>query len=174
MTTSSQSFPLQPIGQPLAGGSTSVVPGHGPFPITPPGGHTQPSSVPYVAYQQRWKATDAICPSVQDVKDYPWKFLGYRAFSKWSSSSDDALLLRRFNDLNARVLLFMQDEISRIESDLEECDKANMRRPELVDNGTFRDDHEPIRNELLGLLITKLKTYSESDKYPALVKLTHR
>jgi hypothetical protein len=55
----------------------------------------------------------------------------------------------------------MQDEIAQIEADLEELDKKNMWSPDLVHNGTFREEHEQERTNLLGLLATKLKAYGE-------------
>jgi hypothetical protein len=55
----------------------------------------------------------------------------------------------------------MQDEIAQIEADFEELDKKNMWSPNLVHNGTFREEHEQERTNLLGLLANKLKTFSE-------------
>ena len=114
----------------------------------------------YPLYQQQIEATPCVYLSDTQVEDFPCKYLGYRAFSKWAASSEDALIIRRFNTLNARVLLFMQDEIVRIESDLEELDKQNIRSSDLVHNGTFSEEHVQARNNLLGLLVHKLKAYS--------------
>lgn len=52
----------------------------------------------------------------------PWKYLGYRAYSSFLASDDNFLVFRRFGNLNARVLLFLQDQICRFEERLEELD----------------------------------------------------
>lgn len=59
----------------------------------------------------------------------------------------------------------MQDEIARIEHDLEELDKETMKRgrqqSEPWENGSFRQDIVRPRNDLLALLCEKLKAYGE-------------
>lgn len=124
-----------------------------------PNGYDPPR---YPLYKRRISPTPLLRPGTDQIDDQPWKYLGYRALAKWAGSSREALIVRRFNALNARVLLFMQDEIVRIEDDLEELDKWNMRPNAKVHNGTFAFEHEQERNDLLGLLTTKLKAYSKS------------
>ena len=58
----------------------------------------------------------------QQIEDQPWRYSEYRGLSIWAAS-DDTLILR-FDILNARVILYLQDEIVRIESDLEELGKG--------------------------------------------------
>jgi hypothetical protein len=115
----------------------------------------------YPVYKQILPTTPLTCPSKEQIIGQPWKYLGYRALAKWAGSSPDALVVRRFNAAHARVLLFMQDEIARIEADLEELDKQNILSPDLFHNGTFHDEHEEARTNLLGLLATKLKAFGE-------------
>lgn len=122
----------------------------------PPQGYEPPY---YPVYRQRLPNTELIRLSEAEIDYQPWKYLGYRALAKWAGSSPDALIVRRFNTAHARVLLFMQDEIAQIEADLEELDKKNIRSPNLCHNGTFREEHEEARTNLLGLLATKLKAF---------------
>lgn len=87
----------------------------------------------------------------------PWKQLGYPSFSKWMSSSDDFLVLRRFSTLNVRVLLLLQDRIVRLERDLGRYDEAARQAPdEFANSGSFRldawEDRKIIMNQLLPLL----------------------
>lgn len=100
----------------------------------------------------------------QQQEDQPWKYLGYRAFSLWAGSSEEALILRRFNVLHSRVLLFMQDEIVRMENELEWLDADTVKDGQSIDNGTFRKDEVARRNELLYDLSFKLKRYGKSDQ----------
>jgi hypothetical protein len=115
----------------------------------------------YPVYKQILPTTPLTCPSEAQITGQPWKYLGYRALAKWAGSSPDALVVRRFNAAHVRVLLFMQDEIAQIEADLEELDKENILSPNLFHNGTFREEHEEARTNLLGLLATRLKAFGE-------------
>jgi len=151
-------IPMQPIANspPHIMSSSQVPTAFNAVSHLPPQGYEPPY---YPVYKQRLLSTVLTCPSEKQINDQPWKFLGYRALAKWAGSSPDALIIRRFNTAHARVLLFMQDEIAQIEADLEELDKKNMWSPDLVHNGTFREEHEQERTNLLGLLATKLKAY---------------
>jgi len=91
----------------------------------------------------------------------PWKFEGYPTFSKWMASSNDFFLLRRFGTLNTRVLLMMQDKISRKELELEALDEqARVSPDDLGDSSSFRYDPWPERERLLSELKSQLKEYS--------------
>lgn len=91
----------------------------------------------------------------------PWKFEGYPAFSKWMASSNDFFLLRRFGALNARVLLMMQDKISRKELELEALDEqARIGPDDLGDSSSFGYEPWPERERLLHELKALLKEYS--------------
>ncbi|KAI7774483.1 hypothetical protein LA080_008316 [Diaporthe eres] len=103
----------------------------------------------------------------------PWKQLGYPAFSKWMSSSDDFLVLRRFSTLDVRVLLLLQDRIVRLERDLGRYDEvARLAPDEFANSGSFRldawEDRKNIMDQLLPLLDQynkHLMTFSEIQRW---------
>ena len=99
-----------------------------------------------------------------DVQEKPWKYIGYRGYAEFISSEEDFCIFRRFDKLNARLCLRLQDEISDFEEQLESLDHEYSRREsEDVNNGTFRDDLEE-RDELLDILLDKVEQYSEKGK----------
>ena len=107
------------------------------------------------------------CPGPVHIDDdykkrVAWKYKGYPAFSEWMASSNDFFLLRRFGALNARVILLMQDRISRLEQDIDKIDQEvrDSSNP-AARNDSFRLDQGSKREYLLDLLIPKLKEYSE-------------
>lgn len=55
----------------------------------------------------------------------PWTFEGYKEFCKWMASDDESFAFRRFQALNARAILYMQDRISQIENRLEQIHMEN-------------------------------------------------
>jgi hypothetical protein len=104
----------------------------------------------------------------QELQERPWKFTGYRRFSQFLASDTDFLIIRRFDILNARVLLWLQDQLSVLETELETLDKQYSRREaEDVNNGTMRDEKHD-RAELIEKIYEKLKEYSEfrQSRYP--------
>lgn len=101
-------------------------------------------------------------PTKDDLEDKPWKYYGYKAFSEWAASDDDFFVLRRFKNLNTRVLLRMQDHIVQLERDLRKLDKEHSRVEAVdVNNGTFRYDTVDGRKQILGRVQEKLKEYSQ-------------
>ncbi|KAJ9605874.1 hypothetical protein H2200_009723 [Cladophialophora chaetospira] len=128
--------------------------------------------------------------SEDEKRDWGFKFHGYPAFARWMGTSEDFFLLRRFSDLNARVLLSMQDEIMFLEERLQAIDKRHMDalfdkttqgklRQSILDrtvpvdrtaqeqmkqsrNDTLRHDPDPERKQILKKLRTLLKEYNES------------
>ncbi|RYC58904.1 hypothetical protein CHU98_g7302 [Xylaria longipes] len=77
----------------------------------------------------------------EDIERKPWKYVGYRAYTKLVASEDDFFILRRFNSLNVRIALLLQDEIVVLENELTEIDERTSRRDsEDFHNGSFRQD----------------------------------
>ena len=76
---------------------------------------------------------------------------------KWAASDDDFFVLRRFGGLGARILLRLQDQIVKLEEDLEGWD--HKCRKDALDNGTFRDDPIGQRQKLLDELTSRLEQY---------------
>ena len=115
--------------------------------------------------------------SEDEVRSKAWKHVGYSGFSAWIASSNDFFHVRRFGAVGARSLLWMQDQITRLEERLEEIDSKLRRCPEdfLGRNDSFRFDSDPRplaghtlaadhkeREEIMRALYTNLKSYCES------------
>ncbi|RTE71498.1 hypothetical protein BHE90_014096 [Fusarium euwallaceae] len=104
--------------------------------------------------------TENTPPSEEEVQRKPWKFIGYKGYTEFISSEDDWFILRRFDTLNVRVALALQDEISVLEEQLKELDESYSQR-ESPDrhNGRFRGDAED-RRALTELISDKLYKYN--------------
>lgn len=101
-------------------------------------------------------------PTEEEILQKPWKFIGYRGYAKFISSEDDFFILRRFDTLNTRIALALQDEICELEEELSELDIAYSRRDcDDLSNGTFRDDDVEERRTLIGEIAKKLFKYSK-------------
>src|SRR5437868_4632427 len=80
-------------------------------------------------------------PTEEEIQRKPWKHIGYKGYANFIASEDDLFILRRFDTLNTRVALALQDEISELEEELGMLDKRySSRDAEDVHNGTFRED----------------------------------
>ncbi|ETS82083.1 hypothetical protein PFICI_07085 [Pestalotiopsis fici W106-1] len=96
----------------------------------------------------------------EDFQRKPWKYAGYGAYSG-VVSLDDFLILRRFDVLNARVALLLQDKVVELETQLEKLDDFYSRQAtQDLDNGTFRGDLQN-RSELLEKIAVALKRYND-------------
>lgn len=95
------------------------------------------------------------------IDDCSRKNTGYRGFASFMASDADSLAVRRFDRLNVRILLRLQDEISALEERLEEVERICMKRdsPE-IHNGTFRQDTIPERAQLVVTITEKVERYS--------------
>ena len=113
--------------------------------------------------QNRQSGTTAIPPTKEEVEKRPWQYEGYPGFTKWMASSPDFFLLRRFNRLNAWVQLDWQDEIVRLETELEQINKESWdNRGPSTRCSSVRPKHDPKprRREILRELRPLLKEYS--------------
>jgi hypothetical protein len=100
--------------------------------------------------------------SEEELRDHPWKYLGYRAFARWAASSKAFLIIRQFSTLNARVLLALQDDISLLEEQLDLLERSYSRPgPEDDDNGSFRRDTHIERKVLMEKIQVALEKYSK-------------
>ena len=80
---------------------------------------------------------------VERMKDMPQTYFGYPLFTRWLASSEDCMVLRRFDQLHARVLLRKQDKIVRCEERINQIDKMHMNlfdQSNPSNNGSFRED----------------------------------
>jgi hypothetical protein len=92
----------------------------------------------------------------------PWKEIGYRGFSAFLASDNDFLVFRRFGAINARLLLYLQDEIAVLEQDLEHLEVLHSQDSAVdIHNGSFRQETLPQRKKLLDTLLAKVKEYSK-------------
>lgn len=60
----------------------------------------------------------------REKRTKPYKYAGYPAFCRYIASDNDGFLFRRFGELNARVLLNMQNDIEAVEAELAQLDRA--------------------------------------------------
>ncbi len=107
--------------------------------------------------------------SDDEKRTWAFKFKGYPALARWMGASEDFFLIRRFGDLNARILLAMQDDIMQLEERLQTIDKryedaffdkATQKPLTPSRNDTLRCDPDPERRQILGKLRPMLKEYS--------------
>ncbi|TDZ15183.1 hypothetical protein Cob_v012011 [Colletotrichum orbiculare MAFF 240422] len=96
-------------------------------------------------------------PTEDEVHRKPWKHIGYKGYSEFVSSEDDFFLLRRFDTLNTRVALALQDEVSQLEEELGEFDQATSH----VSGPDFNNGKLGSYNELL-LQQTSLRKYPKA------------
>lgn len=75
-----------------------------------------------------------------------------------SSPSHTFQLFRRFGTLNARCLLYLQEEICELESILAEYDASEHS------SASRRYDQHPDRGKLISHITTKLSQYSETPR----------
>lgn len=70
-------------------------------------------------------ANPAATLSAKERRGKAHEYEGYDEFSKWMASDDDCFIIRRFEKLNARVILYMQERISQIEQRLIQIHEGN-------------------------------------------------
>lgn len=104
---------------------------------------------------------------------------GYSQLASRISSQEDAVLkpvYRKFETLNNRILLYLQDEISELEADLEELDAAITREAQCMGRDGYAASRRAEakapsqlqwhRNNLTERCASKVDTYSESCLHP--------
>lgn len=97
----------------------------------------------------------------EDIERKPWKYVGYRGYTNLVASEDDFFILRRFDSLNIRIALLLQDEIVVLESELAKIDERTSRKDsEDVHNGSFRQDQDD-RTAVLNKIRQRILKYSE-------------
>jgi hypothetical protein len=98
-----------------------------------------------------------------DRSKKPWKYIGYRGFCDFVASDNDFFILRRFSALTTRVLLALQDELVELETQLSvlESQLSEKLAPD-VHNGSFRQETQKRRLDLIRGIDGKLRAYSTS------------
>ncbi|ERF68124.1 hypothetical protein EPUS_06935 [Endocarpon pusillum Z07020] len=97
-----------------------------------------------------------------DRSEKPWKYIGYRGFCDFVASDNDFFILRRFSALTARLLLILQDELVELETQLSvlESRLSEKLAPD-VHNGSFRQETQKTRLDLIREIDKKLRAYNE-------------
>jgi len=134
-------------------------------PVCSQGSNKTVHGMPSMALPQSPPSCDEQIPTQDDLDEKPWKYYGYKAFSEWGGSDDDFFVLRRFKSLNTRVILYMQDDIAKVEAELRELDREHsLVGTEDIHNGSFRCDIEglPRRKIIIDQALQRLKEYSKS------------
>jgi hypothetical protein len=91
--------------------------------------------------------------------------IGYAEFSEWMAKAEDFTLFRRFEALNTRIILQLQDRVIRKEKDLAKLDKALRNSGENnTQSDSFRHDPSPDRKKILTDLRVLLEEYSSLPK----------
>ena len=99
----------------------------------------------------------------EDAQRDPLMYVGYRVFSRWITTDQNFLIVRRFGALAARTALYLQDVVTQYEEQLDYLDKDGCQDGENpINNGTFRDDVSMERQRLMREHIPKaLNNYCE-------------
>lgn len=89
--------------------------------------------------------------------------IGYPRYVNDIASHSAFCFFRRFDRLNTRIILRMQNNLSRTDKRLDQLDARYMQRgSHVVDNSTFCFNDEDARVPVLDLAQTQLKEYSTS------------
>ncbi|GAB1311867.1 hypothetical protein MFIFM68171_02077 [Madurella fahalii] len=116
---------------------------------------TRASHLPSTASLSHRRSTEV------ELGGNPRECIGYKDFTAFLSSDDDFFVLRRFDQLHARVLLVLQDNLVKIEEDIDELDQQPIAcNASGAGGGTIRQDL-PERKELLDSAHKKLREYDE-------------
>lgn len=101
-------------------------------------------------------------PTDEEILRRPWKYIGYKGYSSFLASEDEFFIIRRFDVLNVRISLSLQDELSVLEDELSKIDREYSKRDAavVVNNGTLRPDQQD-RVELLNKIERKIRHYNE-------------
>ncbi|KAI9641351.1 hypothetical protein NHQ30_010153 [Ciborinia camelliae] len=107
-------------------------------------------------------STSCSSPSPQvKVRPKRWKEIGYPIYAEFTASDSELFIIRRFNNLNARVILGLQDEICVMEEKLHAIDRRCKEGNEDIWNGSFRGDTQQDRKILLQNIKERLKEYKK-------------
>ncbi|KAL5334669.1 hypothetical protein BJX70DRAFT_350980 [Aspergillus crustosus] len=96
-----------------------------------------------------------------ELDQKPWKYIGYHGYATFLASDSDFCNFRRFERLNTRVILALQDDLSQLEESLDETDRSwSARDAPDVNNGSFRQDPQQVRVDLIWEAQQKLEEYN--------------
>jgi hypothetical protein len=85
---------------------------------------------------------------------------GYPRLAAFLDSDENFMLYRRFGFLHARLLLYKQDELRRLEMELDNMDQTDAKENPIILQSRRKDDAEVgERKKLLQTIDLKLKEY---------------
>lgn len=98
-------------------------------------------------------------PTDEEKTVMPWMYIGYPGFCQWSGHSEDSLVVRRFDSLAARTVIYAQWELSELEKNLALMDhnRAEGARG-AIHNGRFSTQDDDLTHHL-GRIRSKLESY---------------
>lgn len=98
--------------------------------------------------------------NIRTVDDHP---LGYPRMAAFINSDPSFLMCRRFGFLHSRVLLYRQDELAQLESQLVELDADDAdNNPTVLKSRELDEQQDPTRKDLILSIDEKLKEYGWS------------
>jgi hypothetical protein len=77
----------------------------------------------------------------------PERYVGYPGLVSHMAETQN-LIFRRFDSVHIRLLLYLQDQISQLETQLRNLDERNSEERGMH-NGTFREDADQVRVEIM-------------------------
>lgn len=111
--------------------------------------------------QDRTDAAQRPLPylTLEQLQTKPWRYIGYKGFAEWMASDNDFFVVRRFDNLAARVVLLLQWEVTKLESRLAEMDFKRSHQVAIdIHNGSFDLDDDD-RQQCIRSIRDKLKEY---------------
>lgn len=97
-----------------------------------------------------------------ELQQAPTRVAGYADLARFITSDKVFCIFRRFDRTSVRCLLYLQDEISELEKQLDALDQADLQAGDevaLYSLHSRRHDQNQQRKELLRTLSEKLYTY---------------
>src|SRR4051794_23349873 len=97
--------------------------------------------------------------AVQKKTEASRQCAGYEAFSNWMRSDQDFAIYRRFGTLHTRAILYYQNEIHRLENELDELDKRSYDSKRLSIVPDLENSSK--RSNIIAEIGAKIKNYHE-------------
>ena len=88
---------------------------------------------------------------------------GYGKLAAFIDCDPNFRIYRKFGWLHNRVLLHIQDELQKLEQELELIDEWEANSGDIVKLASRRSDNTPARVNLIAVIKTKLDEYGENE-----------
>jgi hypothetical protein len=112
--------------------------------IPPPGTNAYTKKVNHKRQQSDPKYVRFMSAVSENHKKVePDRYVGYPGLVSYMTETQ-SLIVRRFDDVHVRLLLYIQDQISQLETQLRTLDEQNYLEKG-IHNGTFREDVDRVR-----------------------------